>query len=175
MRSASPHGSGRAHSDHLAGVQHSLESRGISEKAVGLTCISWRWGTEKSYSSVWELWQGWYSKGHIDPLSAYLNDIANFLQNLRMVNSTPRSTPVEPFCNISYSCPNPGLSMQLENILLSAGCFKGCSMNTLLNRGTSISGTCRDCCRVLEINGSKRGSTLQGSHSEAGSTYGHHQ
>ena len=92
-RSASPRGSGITHPDYLAGVQQSLESRGISDKAVSLTCISWRWGTEKSYSLAWELWQGWCSKGHINPLSASLSDIANFLQNLRMVNRTPHSTP----------------------------------------------------------------------------------
>ena len=80
-RSASPHGSGRTHSDRLAGIRQSLESRGISEKAVSLICASWRWGTEKSYSSAWGLWQGWSSKRHINPLSASLSDIANFLSS----------------------------------------------------------------------------------------------
>ena len=80
-RSTSPHGSGRTDPDHLAGIQQSLESKGISEKAVNLICVSWRRGTEKSYSSAWELWQGWCSKGLIDPLSASLSDIANFLSS----------------------------------------------------------------------------------------------
>ena len=80
-RSASPHGTGRTDPDRLAGIRQSLESKGISEKAVNLICASWRRGTEKSYSSAWGLWQGWCSKGHIDPLSASLSDIANFLSS----------------------------------------------------------------------------------------------
>ena len=80
-RTAFPHGSGRTSSDRLAGVRQSLESRGISKKAVSLICASWRRGTEKSYSSAWGLWQGWCSKGHTDPLLASLSDIANFLSS----------------------------------------------------------------------------------------------
>ena len=80
-RSASPHGSGRTDPHRLAGIRQSLESKGISEKAINLICASWRRRTEKSYSSAWGLWQGWCSKGYIDPLSASLSDIANFLSS----------------------------------------------------------------------------------------------
>ena len=43
-RSASPHGSRRTDPDRLAGIQKSLENKGISEKAVNLICASWRRG-----------------------------------------------------------------------------------------------------------------------------------
>ena len=137
-RSASPHGSGRTDPDHLAGIRQSLESKGISEKAVNLICASWRQGTEKSYSSAWGLWQGWCSKGHIDPLSASLSDIANFLSS-EFENGKQYSTLNTYRSAISATHP-PMRVIQWDNIRLSGGCFKGCSMNAPLNLGTSMSG-----------------------------------
>ena len=43
-----PDGLRGTHPDHLAGIRQSLESKGISDKAVNLICASRRRGTEKS-------------------------------------------------------------------------------------------------------------------------------
>ena len=168
-RSAPSLGSGRTHPDRLAGVRQSLESRGISEEAVSLICASWRRGTEKSYSSAWGLWQGWCSKGHINPLSASLSNIANFLSS-EFENGKQYSTLNTYRSAISATHPPiEGYPVGQHPIVcrLLQGMF---NERPPQPRYQNVS-----CCRVLEINGPKQGSTLQGSHNEAGGPYGHHQ
>ena len=38
-------------------IRNSLQSRGLSDKAISLLCASWRSNTESSYSSSWRIWE----------------------------------------------------------------------------------------------------------------------
>ena len=143
MRSASPHGSGRTHSECRAGVWPWRVEECQRKQS------SWRRETEKCYSLAWGLWQGWCSK-HIDPLSASLSEIANFLLNVRMVNGAPHSTPHIISAISAILTPQSGLApmqhpawSQMSHTIYPVGqhliVFKGCSMNAPLSQSTRMS------------------------------------
>ena len=135
MRSASPQGSGRTHSECRAGVWPWRVEECQRKQS------SWRRETEKCCSLAWGLWQGWCSK-HIDPLSASLSEIANFLLNVRMVNGAPHSTP--PIISaISATHPPIGVSphaasRMIANVTyyLSSGTTSYCLQGMFNERAT---------------------------------------
>lgn len=69
-----PSSSGR-----LAHLRRSLRSKGLSEGVIGLIRKSWRTSTESAYSSAWQQWDSWCLGRGVDPLSAPLREILEFL------------------------------------------------------------------------------------------------
>ena len=61
----------------------SLRSRGefkdISTDAFNLICSAWRRGTEESYSVAWRKWCSWCQVKNINPLSASISDVIEFI------------------------------------------------------------------------------------------------
>ena len=63
----------------MACIGQSLSSEGLSEGVISIIRQSWRPSTESSYSSAWRQWDSWCSTRGIDPLSAPLSSILEFL------------------------------------------------------------------------------------------------
>ena len=79
-RRESSHGSGGPPpSSRLANLRQSYSAEGLSEGVISLISRSWRPSTESAYSCAWRQWDRWCTGRHIDPLSAPLKDILEFL------------------------------------------------------------------------------------------------
>ena len=63
----------------MACLRRKFQSVSISQPAQGLLLAAWRSRTEKAYSSAWRKWTSWCSEQQINPLSAPLEAIVNFL------------------------------------------------------------------------------------------------
>ncbi|CAG2200528.1 unnamed protein product [Mytilus edulis] len=61
------------------GLRRSFNSIGISEETKELLLGSWKSGTRSSYDSAWNKWSSWCSSREIDPFSAPLAAILDFL------------------------------------------------------------------------------------------------
>ena len=59
--------------------QEILPHKRLSDGVIELITKSWRNSTESAYSSAWYLWDSWCLRQGIDPLSAPLMDILEFL------------------------------------------------------------------------------------------------
>ena len=71
--------SGPPPSGQLAHLRRSLHHEGLSEGVIELIRKSWRTSTESDYSSAWHQWDSWCLRRGVDPLSAPLSDILEFL------------------------------------------------------------------------------------------------
>ena len=60
-------------------IRNSLQSRGLSDKAISLMCASWRSNTESSYSSSWRIWERWCLSEGVNPLCATIENVLEFL------------------------------------------------------------------------------------------------
>ena len=65
--------------DRVAGVRNSLQKQGISQEAANIICSSWRKTMEKSYTSAWNKWSSWCQEQSINPFSATIAQVADFL------------------------------------------------------------------------------------------------
>ena len=63
----------------LACLRRFLHIQGLSERVIEILRSSWRKSTESSYSGAWTLWDCWCIERCIDPLSAHLNEVLEFL------------------------------------------------------------------------------------------------
>lgn len=68
--------------DSLASFYKRFKTEGFSEPARKLLSASWREGTKRDYSAKFEQYNSWCSGQQIDPYSANLNQIADFLAYL---------------------------------------------------------------------------------------------
>ena len=66
-------------SSRMACLGQSYRSEGLSEGVISIIRQSWRSSTESAYSSAWRQWDSWCLTRNIDPLSAPLNSILEFL------------------------------------------------------------------------------------------------
>ena len=79
-RRASPSDTpGLSQSDHLESLRSRGEFKDISTDAFNLICSAWRRGTEKSYSVAWRKWCAWCQNKNINPLSASISDVIEFI------------------------------------------------------------------------------------------------
>ena len=81
-------------------------NEGISGEAADIMCSSWWTSTSKSYSSCWNRWVSWCESRKIDPVSASVADLVQFLTTLYkegkqycIINSF-RSLISVPHCHI---------------------------------------------------------------------------
>ena len=65
--------------NHVACLRQGFSSQGFSERVTELLLQSWRSITHSAYNSAWSKWCGWCSGRHINPLSASLGNILEFL------------------------------------------------------------------------------------------------
>ena len=63
----------------VACLRQGFSSQGFSERVTELLLQSWRSNTHSAYNSAWSKWCGWCSGRHINPLSASLGIILEFL------------------------------------------------------------------------------------------------
>lgn len=63
----------------MAYLRQQYEEGGFSCQARELLSAAWRKNTSDQYASAWRKWTGWCSPRKINPVSASLNDIINFL------------------------------------------------------------------------------------------------
>ena len=66
----------------LATIDRSFQEKGFSSKSRKLLSASWRLGTQKDYSSKFNKFCSWCRTGKIDPYSATLTQVADFLTEL---------------------------------------------------------------------------------------------
>ena len=79
-RRASPSDTpGLSQSDRLESPRSRGEFKDISTDAFNLICSAWRRGTEKSYSVTWRKWCSWCQDKNINPLSASISDVIEFI------------------------------------------------------------------------------------------------
>ena len=71
-------------SSRVAHIRNTLSNRGISPESADIICKSWRKGTAKSYDSAWRRWVSWCDQRSVDPFSASLADIVQFLTDLHV-------------------------------------------------------------------------------------------
>ena len=64
---------------HLDVIRRSYLARGISDRVIEIIQKSWRPSTQSSYGSAWRLWSRWCLQRGVDPLSAPLGDVLEFL------------------------------------------------------------------------------------------------
>ncbi|KAK3083512.1 hypothetical protein FSP39_024471 [Pinctada imbricata] len=69
-------------SDSLASLNRQFEKRGFSKQTRDLLCASWREGTQKDYISKFKRYSSWCSSRQIDPYTANLTQVAEFLTSL---------------------------------------------------------------------------------------------
>ncbi|KAK3093413.1 hypothetical protein FSP39_015328 [Pinctada imbricata] len=69
-------------SDSLASLNRQFEKRGFSKQTRDLLCASWREGTQKDYISKFKRYSSWCSSKQIDPYTANLTQVAEFLTSL---------------------------------------------------------------------------------------------
>ena len=65
--------------DGLVSLNRQFEKRGSSEQTRKLFCSSWRKGTQKDYVSKFKTFSGWCDSREIDPYTANLTQVAEFL------------------------------------------------------------------------------------------------
>ena len=65
----------------MAYIRRSCSTQGLSDRVIGIIRSSWRQSTEAAYSSAWRLWASWCIERDIDPFSAPLKDILEFLSD----------------------------------------------------------------------------------------------
>ncbi|KAJ1157828.1 hypothetical protein NDU88_010525, partial [Pleurodeles waltl] len=63
----------------MEGIGTSRPSVPISNEAADLINKAWAPGTRKAYSSAWSLWSCWFVGRDLDPVSADINYVINFL------------------------------------------------------------------------------------------------
>ena len=63
----------------LACLRRSYHAEGLSDRVINVIRKSWRVSTESAYSSIWRRWDSWCFGRGIDPLSAPISDILEFL------------------------------------------------------------------------------------------------
>ena len=63
----------------MAYLRQQYEEEGFSCQARELLSVAWRKNTSDQYPSAWRKWTGWCSPRKINPVSASVNDIVNFL------------------------------------------------------------------------------------------------
>ncbi len=66
----------------VACLSQRYTSMGISNQAQGLLFSAWRNQTSGSYESAWRLWCSWCRRQEIDPISASVQQVVNFLASL---------------------------------------------------------------------------------------------
>lgn len=66
-------------SGRLACLKRSYRTEGLSDRVISIIRKSWRGSTESAYSSVWRQWDSWCFRRGIDPLSAPVRDVLEFL------------------------------------------------------------------------------------------------
>lgn len=66
----------------LASLDRCFQTEGFSERARKLLTASWRKGTQKDYVAKFEKYNSWCNTKQIDPYSATLNQVADFLSYL---------------------------------------------------------------------------------------------
>lgn len=71
-------------SSRVAHIRNTLSNQGISQESADIICKSWRKGTAKSYDSAWRRWVSWCDQRSVDPFSASLADIVQFLTDLHV-------------------------------------------------------------------------------------------
>lgn len=72
-------GPGTTTSGRLASFRVSQCPPDLSERVLELISKSWRKSTEATYSSAWRLWSNWCTQRRLDPLSAPLREVLEFL------------------------------------------------------------------------------------------------
>jgi len=65
-----------------------LRRQGFSERVTELLLQSWRSNTHSAYNSAWCKWCGWCAGRHINPLSASLGNVLQFLAD-QVCNTVP--------------------------------------------------------------------------------------
>ena len=65
--------------DGLVSLNRQFEKRGFSEQTRKLLCASWRKGTQKDYVSKFKKFSSWCDSREIDPYTANLTQVAEFL------------------------------------------------------------------------------------------------
>ena len=63
----------------MAYLKQQYEEGGFSVQARDLPSAAWRRNTSEQYASAWRKWTSWCAKRKVNPISASLNDIINFL------------------------------------------------------------------------------------------------
>ena len=63
----------------VACLRESYRAGGLSEGVVQLLRSSWRSSTETAYSSAWRQWDSWCTQRGLDPLSAPVSSVLEFL------------------------------------------------------------------------------------------------
>ena len=66
-------------SDGMAALHRNFQAEGFSESARNLLSASWRKGTQQDYIKKFEKFNSWCSQKQINPYTASLNQIADFL------------------------------------------------------------------------------------------------
>ena len=80
---ATPTGSGGSPpASRMACIRQSYGSKGLSDRVVSIMQKSWRKSTESAYSSVWRQWSSWCDQQQVDPVSAPLNMVLDYLTEL---------------------------------------------------------------------------------------------
>ena len=75
-----PNGNGRSPSSgRLTCLRRSYRTEGLSDGVISIIRKSWRGSTESAYSSSWRQWDSWCFRWGIDPLSAPVRDVLEFL------------------------------------------------------------------------------------------------
>ena len=69
-------------SECMASINRNFETEGFSKSARDLLVASWRSGTQRDYAAKFEKFSGWCASKQIDPYSATLNQVADFLAYL---------------------------------------------------------------------------------------------
>ena len=70
---------GSPSSGRLACLRRSYRTEGLSDRVISIIRKSWRGSTESAYSSAWRQWDSWCFRRGIDPLSAPVRQILEFL------------------------------------------------------------------------------------------------
>ena len=82
----------------MAHIWESFESRGISSEASALLLASWRPKTQSNYDSLFSKWSRWCSQRNRNLTEGPVEDVANFLADLRI------SLSIAELIRVSYLC-----------------------------------------------------------------------
>ena len=66
-------------SSRVAHLKQTFRSKGLLEGVIEILKRSWRTSTQSAYSSTWGQWDSWCTQRSIDPLSAPISSILEFL------------------------------------------------------------------------------------------------
>ncbi len=66
----------------MATIDRHFQTKGFSKDTRTFLSASWRSGTQKDYSAKFRKFSGWCSSKQIDPYTASLNQVADFLTSL---------------------------------------------------------------------------------------------